>query len=237
MRALPFVLVPCLVACRADGPADVEATPRDVAEPAATDVSAPLQPPEPPTQPEPDPPPVFAELAPLPDHPGLTLGPALTASDAQRREALLMLLSDGSAAQLPVVATEPGRAFDDALVDELAPPPIVTRHVPIPSVTLRTPTVGPSYSAELVRRIVRAHINELRACYLDELEVAPQSTGKLVLRWTITEAGGTEKVSIASGDLGVDVASCVITAIETWKFPKPTHGALEVRYPLEFTRD
>lgn len=232
MRArdsLALALAASLLAC-SDAAPDEHATPREL------DAPPPETPPAPP-QPQPDPPPVFAELAPLPDHPGLALGPALTASDAQRREALLALLSDGSAAGLPVVATEPGRAFDNALVDELAPPPIVTRHVPVPTVTLRTPTVGPAYSSELVRRIVRAHINELRACYLDELEVAPQSAGKLVLRWTITEAGGTADVGIASGNLGADVASCVITAIETWKFPKPTHGALQVRYPLEFTRD
>lgn len=233
--SLVFAGATWLLACTA------ETTP----EPTSASTPAPLAqrepaPPEPappePAPPEPAPPaPALAELAPLPEHPGLALGPALVASEAQRREALLRLLSSGDAAQLPLVATDPQRTFDPELVDELAPAPIVTRHVPVPQVELRKPTVGPSYSPDIVRRIVRAHQGELLACYLEVLEDVPQTKGKLSLRWTITAEGTTDGVEIASGNLDAEVAECVKQAVAGWAFPKPTHGALDVTYPLEFT--
>jgi TonB family protein len=89
----------------------------------------------------------------------------------------------------------------------------------------------------IIRRIVRSHINEVRACYNQGLVRNPNLRGRVAVQFSI---GGTGKVlSAVVGESSLkdsQVGKCVAKAVKRWKFPKPSSGGMVlVTYP--FTMD
>ena len=88
---------------------------------------------------------------------------------------------------------------------------------------------------DIIRRIVRAHINELRHCYSLGLANDPKLRGEIELGFEIDEEGrtrGAELLRTTVKDKRVE--ACSVAALKRWKFPKPRGGAtVSVRYPLE----
>lgn len=194
--------------------------------------------PEPePVVPEPvEAPPRPQALSELVGHPGLAIGPAAEASEQQRVAAALSILTDGStAAQLPKFATDPDKKFDARLVETMNPAPVRVTHERVPKVVVKTPTVGPGLAKEVVRRVVRFHIAELRSCYSGELSQDPDLAGKVVLTWKIDPNGTVRQAAIESSTIGGKVAPCVRNAVSSWVFPQPDGGATtEVNFPFTF---
>ena len=90
---------------------------------------------------------------------------------------------------------------------------------------------------EIIRRIVRRHVNEVRYCYEQALTKQPKLDGRLVTQFTISGTGVVTSSVIASSTLhSVTVESCIVNAIKRWEFPAPTgHGIAIVSYPFTFT--
>ena len=87
---------------------------------------------------------------------------------------------------------------------------------------------------DIIRRIVRAHINEVRYCYNQGLVRDPNLKGRVAVQFTI---GPTGKVPVAvvqqSSIKDKNVANCVAKAVKRWKFPKPQGGGnVVVTYPF-----
>ena len=87
---------------------------------------------------------------------------------------------------------------------------------------------------DIIRRIVRAHINEVRYCYNQALARDPNAKGRVAVQFTI---GGTGKVPSAvvqettMKDAGV--GNCIAQAVRRWTFPKPEGGgSVIVTYPF-----
>jgi MYXO-CTERM domain-containing protein len=103
-----------------------------------------------------------------------------------------------------------------------------------PSIAMNTPTVGAGLQRDIVRRIVRAHINELRHCYNLGLAKNPTLAGTLDLDFTIDTAG---KVSVVSVDAEATtlgdpaVGACAAKAVRRWSFPKSS-APVVVSYPF-----
>jgi hypothetical protein len=104
-------------------------------------------------------------------------------------------------------------------------------------VEMSTPQVTPGLDPEIVRRIVRAHINELRSCYNQGQVKQPQLAGSITIAF---EIGATGKVTIASvqeatlepADDGV--TRCFAKAVKRWQFPKPSGASsVSVSFPFE----
>lgn len=168
-------------------------------------------------------------------------GPSGAVGRDARREAVLALLGDGkSAAALELAAADPGRRFDPDLAETMTPKVWVSSR---PAST-RPPTVeqgrlevkGP-LDKDIIRRIVKAHINELRHCYGKSLDATPGLRGSVVIEFGIAKGGDVPVSTVAESKVAdPQVANCFAKAIRRWKFPKPVGGAnVEVRYEFRLS--
>ncbi len=87
---------------------------------------------------------------------------------------------------------------------------------------------------DMIRRVVRAHINEVRHCYSTGLDSDPTLSGRVVVNFTISPDGDVAQANLAESSLvDEDVGGCIVTAVARWKFPKPSKGSsIEVNYPF-----
>ncbi|MFV8753301.1 DUF2330 domain-containing protein [Nannocystaceae bacterium ST9] len=108
---------------------------------------------------------------------------------------------------------------------------------PAPTIRPATPKVGVGLDRDIVRRIVRAHVNELRACYLTGLASDPKLAGRLAIDFTIDAAGEVEAATldpVESTMSDASVGACVIKAVGRWRFPKPIDAtSVAVHHPFE----
>lgn len=104
----------------------------------------------------------------------------------------------------------------------------------VPKVRQAKATVKGSLDKDIIRRVVRAHINEVRSCYNKALIKDPTLGGKVVVDFTIGSAGKVTASSVASTTLtDEDVGTCIAGAAKRWKFPSPTGGGVVVvKYPF-----
>jgi hypothetical protein len=82
---------------------------------------------------------------------------------------------------------------------------------------------------------VRTRLGEIKACYEQALQRNPTLSGRLVIRWTITETGAASEVGIEENTLGDgEVARCIVAHVASWAFPAPSAGPVEVSFPFYF---
>jgi hypothetical protein len=97
--------------------------------------------------------------------------------------------------------------------------------------------VGPGLDPDIVRRIVRAHINELRSCYNAAAAKQPQLAGGITIAFEIAANGKVSISTVHESTLSpADEAlpKCFAKAVKRWQFPKPTGVAsVSVTYPFE----
>lgn len=93
-----------------------------------------------------------------------------------------------------------------------------------------------SISREEVARVINQHLREVQSCYEKTLISDPGLSGKLVLEWTIQENGSVGRVKQKTSTLrNPGVASCIMSALKRWNFPKPRGGVVIVSYPFIFS--
>jgi TonB family protein len=89
---------------------------------------------------------------------------------------------------------------------------------------------------DIIRRVVRAHVDEVRYCYNEGLQHDPGLEGGVVVRFTIGESGSVIESTLADSTLAdEDVATCIVSAVTRWSFPKPEHGKVVVTYPFQLS--
>jgi TonB family protein len=166
--------------------------------------------------------------------PALVAAPlAATEAPASRRQAVLDVLTDGrSAAALAIVANEPNEPFDPNLADTLTPMVPIER--PIPAVFHRAYTVTGPLAKDVVRRIVRSHINEVRYCYNQGVARNPKLRGTVVVDFTISLTGKVSASVVRSSTLtDPKVDTCIVESTRRWVFPKPSGGTADVSYEFD----
>ena len=109
-----------------------------------------------------------------------------------------------------------------------------------PRVRSAQPEVVGPLDRDIIRRIVRAHVNEVRYCYNEGLSTDPTLSGRVSIQFTIGNAGTVLESVVASSTLEEDddeegVATCISTAVKRWKFPKVEGEAVVVTYPFVLT--
>jgi hypothetical protein len=101
------------------------------------------------------------------------------------------------------------------------------------SVAAGTATVKGQLSKELIDKEVRRHKAQISFCYTKQLTRFPDLHGKVLLQWIISLDGSVKGAKVKSSSLGNgDVESCMVRALQGWRFPKPEGGVVEVVYPF-----
>ncbi len=90
----------------------------------------------------------------------------------------------------------------------------------MPTVRQAKAEVQGALDKDIIRRIVRAHINEIRYCYNQALARDPNAKGRVAIQFVI---GGTGKVPSAvvseSTMRDARVGSCMAQAVRRWIVP------------------
>jgi hypothetical protein len=94
-----------------------------------------------------------------------------------------------------------------------------------------------SLDKELVRRVVRQHLNEVRFCYEEALARKPTLAGRVVPMFTIAANGTVIVSALQSSTLGAPaVEACIVGATRRWLFPQPRGGGIvTVSYPFQLS--
>ena len=97
------------------------------------------------------------------------------------------------------------------------------------------PIVRGGLDKEIIRRIVRQHVNEVRFCYEEALVRKPALAGRVVAQFTIAPTGKVLVSALQSSSLGEPtVEACIVAATRRWLYPQPDGGGLvTVSYPFQ----
>jgi TonB family protein len=98
-------------------------------------------------------------------------------------------------------------------------------------------SVTGSLDKEIIRRIIRRHINEVRFCYEQELAKRPALGGRITVQFTVAPSGQVITSQLRSSTMGDErVESCTVQAVRRWEFPQPPGGGVAVvSYPFVLT--
>lgn len=113
-----------------------------------------------------------------------------------------------------------------------------TFSVGVPSVRQGKIVTSTGLDPDIVRRIGRSRINEMRHCLNVGLVKNPSLAGKLTLEFSVDAEGKASGAKVDSPTIkDPDVIACAVKAAERMTFPKPAGGVtVKVTYPLTFTR-
>jgi hypothetical protein len=107
-----------------------------------------------------------------------------------------------------------------------------TKRVPAPRLGIAEVQGG--LDKDLIRRVVRAHINEVRHCYNQGLARDPNLKGRVSVQFQIGATGKVPTANVSESDLkDKSVSNCIASAVRRWQFPKPQGGGtVIVTYPF-----
>jgi hypothetical protein len=90
---------------------------------------------------------------------------------------------------------------------------------------------------DLIRRIVRAHINEVRSCYNAGLTRDPNLGGRVTVQFSIIGNGKVSSSVVQENTTrDSEVGNCIAKAVKRWKFPRVNNGGTAlVSYPFRLT--
>jgi hypothetical protein len=116
------------------------------------------------------------------------------------------------------------------------PPPAAPASpaTPPPAEPEPPPAAGP-LTPQMVADYVRAQAPMVKGCYDRELDKKRDVSGKLLMRWTIDELGGTRNIVVELNTMkDTAVADCIQVLIRDWRFAKPPSGPVSVNFPFTF---
>ncbi|HLK88963.1 MAG TPA: AgmX/PglI C-terminal domain-containing protein [Polyangia bacterium] len=115
--------------------------------------------------------------------------------------------------------------------------PLHARRATVPDPIIGNASVRGTLDKEIIRRVVRRHLNEVKYCYQQSLARRPSLEGRLVTQFTIAPTGQVLAAVVQSSTLHeISVEACVVGAIKRWAFPAPERGGLAmVSYPFTFS--
>ncbi len=108
------------------------------------------------------------------------------------------------------------------------------RRAHAPDVVPGTASVRGSLDKEIIRRIIRRHINEVKFCYEKELAKKPDLYGRVIVQFTIAGSGQVVASVVQQSTMNnPSVEQCIAGALRRWEFPKPQGGGIViVSYPF-----
>ena len=99
----------------------------------------------------------------------------------------------------------------------------------------RLPPVGGELDPNMVARVIRSRLGEVKGCYERALAGQPDLAGRVTLHFTINLAGQVENASVESSTIDSQpVEVCILGAAKQWPFSKPIGGPVDVSFPFVF---
>jgi outer membrane biosynthesis protein TonB len=133
---------------------------------------------------------------------------------------------------LPSFEAAPRYAKTEAEASDPGPPSglmasaIPRRQADGPSVQPLRPMIHGPANESVVRRIVRAHLGEVRECYARGLARDPTLHGQVTVLFVIDPRGKVPRSEVDDTSLpDARVAACVARAFRSWTFAKPDGGS------------
>jgi hypothetical protein len=95
---------------------------------------------------------------------------------------------------------------------------------------------GGGLDKDMIRRVIRRHLNEVRFCYEKALQNAPALAGRVMVEFVIEEDGSVRMAAARDSTLADPaVGACTAGAFLRWQFYKVTGGGqVLVHYPFDF---
>jgi hypothetical protein len=87
---------------------------------------------------------------------------------------------------------------------------------------------------EVIQGTIRRHYAGIRDCYLSALELHPELTGRIAVRFVISREGLVTEAALAQSDLPAALNECILDIFRGIEFAKPEGGIVTVVYPLKF---
>jgi TonB family protein len=108
------------------------------------------------------------------------------------------------------------------------------RRAHAPDVVPGQAQVRGSLDKEIIRRIIRRHLNEVRFCYEKELMHKQELNGRVMIQFTISGTGQVIASMVQNSTMNnPSVEQCIAQAVRRWEFPKPQGGGIViVSYPF-----
>jgi pSer/pThr/pTyr-binding forkhead associated (FHA) protein len=108
------------------------------------------------------------------------------------------------------------------------------RRAHAPDVVPGTAQVRGSLDKEIIRRIIRRHLNEVRFCYEKELMKKQDLFGRVMIQFTISGTGAVVASMVQNSTMNnPPVEQCIAQSVRRWEFPKPQGGGIViVSYPF-----
>jgi hypothetical protein len=96
---------------------------------------------------------------------------------------------------------------------------------------------GDGIDKDTIRRIVRAHLNEVRGCYNAGLTRNPNLEGRVTVQFAIMGTGVVSSAVVQENTTKDDsTANCIAKAVKRWKFPRVGKGGTAlVSYPFRLS--
>jgi hypothetical protein len=101
-------------------------------------------------------------------------------------------------------------------------------------VTSGESTVQGSLDKEIIRRIVRRHMGEVKYCYESELAKKPDLAGRVAIRFAIAATGTVMNATLDNSTIrNPTLEKCIVGTIRNWPFPAPMRGDIvTVTFPF-----
>lgn len=107
-------------------------------------------------------------------------------------------------------------------------------HAPVTEVGKVEVSAG-TMDREVIRRVIRSHMKEVKYCYEKELMAHKELEGRVQVKFLIGPMGKVATSLIESSSLrNAGTEQCVAEAVRRWEFPKPPSGPVTVTYPFVF---
>jgi len=97
-------------------------------------------------------------------------------------------------------------------------------------------TTGDGLPAEVIQRIIRQNVGQIRLCYETAMTKNPTLSGKVALKFTIDGKGGVSQAAVGDTTIAdADMVTCLVSVVKRLSFPAPeAGGSMTVTYPLQF---
>jgi Ca-activated chloride channel family protein len=105
----------------------------------------------------------------------------------------------------------------------------------VPQIRHASAEVAGALDKDIIRRIVRAHLNEVRGCYNTALTRDRATAGRVEINFIIARNGKVMSAVVQSNETGdVKLGNCIAARAKTWSFPEVEGGGstIIVSYPF-----
>jgi len=101
------------------------------------------------------------------------------------------------------------------------------RHAGSPKIKPGNAMIQGGLPEEVIRRIIRRHLNEVKFCFEKELQKDPKVGGRVVVKFIISPTGAVVQSALVSSTAkNSNIEQCVVHAVRRWAFPRPESGGI-----------